>query len=300
VDNLTHTLVGAALAEAGLKKRTALGAATLMIGANFPDIDVIAVPLGKSFEWRRGATHGFLALVVLPFVLAALMWLWDRHVRQRRSPSAAPADYRQLSVLAGLAILTHPTLDFMNSYGMRWLMPFVDKWFYADGLFIIDLVIIAALILGIVWSRRDRTPVPSRMALAVVAVYILANLGLTSMGRSAVATAFPGKRAMVAPVPANPWRRQVVVDADTAYHLGSFSPTAGLTFRGEGVIQKWEGGRPDVAYDRARASPEAQGFLGWVRFPAFQMIGTGGETVVRIVDVRYCCGGWASVAVRLP
>ena len=39
-------MVGAALAEAGLKRRTPLASATLMIGANFPDIDVVAVPLG--------------------------------------------------------------------------------------------------------------------------------------------------------------------------------------------------------------------------------------------------------------
>src|SRR3954464_11342229 len=103
VDNITHTLVGAALAEAGLKRRTALGAATLMIGANFPDIDVIAVPLGKGIEWRRGTTHGFLALAILPFLLAWLIALWDRRVRRRREPEAPPADFRQLVILAAIA-----------------------------------------------------------------------------------------------------------------------------------------------------------------------------------------------------
>src|SRR5688500_4342461 len=66
VDNICHTLVGAALAEAGLKRRTALGSATLMIAANFPDIDVIAVPLGHSLGFRRGITHGIPALLLLP------------------------------------------------------------------------------------------------------------------------------------------------------------------------------------------------------------------------------------------
>ena len=64
MDNICHTLVGAALAEAGLKRRTALGSATLMIAANFPDIDVIAVPLGHSLGFRRGITHGIPALVI--------------------------------------------------------------------------------------------------------------------------------------------------------------------------------------------------------------------------------------------
>ena len=54
MDNLCHTLVGAALAETGLKRRTRLGAATLMIGANFPDVDVATVPFGRAIGMRRG------------------------------------------------------------------------------------------------------------------------------------------------------------------------------------------------------------------------------------------------------
>src|SRR5438093_13549123 len=109
MDNLTHSLVGLALAESGLKRRTSLATATLMIGANFPDIDVIAVPLGVGIQWRRGITHGFLALAILPFVLAGIMTLWDRGVRRRRNPASAPARYRELLVLSAIAMATHPT-----------------------------------------------------------------------------------------------------------------------------------------------------------------------------------------------
>src|SRR5689334_24130531 len=113
MDNLTHTLVGAALAKAGLERRTPLARITLLIGANFPDVDVIAIPFGKNFAWRRGITHGFLALAILPFVLAGLVMLADRFGRRRRDPTAAPADFRQLVLLSAIAIATHPTLDFM-------------------------------------------------------------------------------------------------------------------------------------------------------------------------------------------
>ena len=78
VDNLCHTLVGAALAEAGLKRRTALGSATLMIAANLPDVDVVAVPLGHSLGFRRGLTHGVPALLVLPLLVALRMAGWHR------------------------------------------------------------------------------------------------------------------------------------------------------------------------------------------------------------------------------
>ena len=34
--------------------------------------------------------------------------------------------------------MSHPLLDWLNTYGMRFLMPFDDRWFYGDALFIMD------------------------------------------------------------------------------------------------------------------------------------------------------------------
>ena len=67
MDNVCHTLVGAALAESGLGRRTSLGFATLLIGANLPDLDVLAYLDGPfaALEWRRGWSHGVVALAVL-------------------------------------------------------------------------------------------------------------------------------------------------------------------------------------------------------------------------------------------
>src|SRR5690606_3922380 len=43
-----------------------------------------------------------------------------------------------LLALSYLATLTHPLLDWLNTYGIRLLMPLSDRWFYGDALFIID------------------------------------------------------------------------------------------------------------------------------------------------------------------
>ncbi|HSR40766.1 MAG TPA: metal-dependent hydrolase, partial [Longimicrobiales bacterium] len=40
--------------------------------------------------------------------------------------------------LAYLGVLTHPVLDWMNTYGMRWWLPFHGGWSYGDALFIVD------------------------------------------------------------------------------------------------------------------------------------------------------------------
>jgi inner membrane protein len=294
VDNVTHTLVGAALSHAGLKKRTALASATLMIGANFPDIDVVAVFFPNSVHWRRGHTHGFLALLVLPFVLAWLMRLWDRGVRLRRNPDAAPADVRQLVLLSAIAIWTHPTLDFMNTYGMRWLMPFVNKWFYADGLFIVDVWIFAALALGVYVSKRTSRTMAARLALGFLAIYTAANLGLTSVGRSLVEAQAPGTRFMVAPVAAVPWKRDVIIDDGTTHRFGQW------TLGGDLVLSEgYPKGDGHPAAALARQNPDVQRYLVWARFPRYTVREGPQGTDVHIVDDRYGAE-WASISVRLP
>jgi inner membrane protein len=141
MDPLAHTLVGAALAETGLERRTALGTATLLIGANLPDVDAVAALAGEdtALLLRRGVTHGIVALLVLPWLLAGAMLLFDRWRRRRgKSPPGTPADFRALLALSYLGVLSHPFLDWLNTYGVRVLSPFSDRWFYGDTLFILD------------------------------------------------------------------------------------------------------------------------------------------------------------------
>ena len=137
MDPIAHTLTGAALAAAGLRRATPLATAALVIGANAPDSDVLTGFAGRyaALAMRRGWTHGVLAIAVLPFVVTALLLFWDR---LRRRPDRAPARAGPLLGLAALAVITHPTLDWLNNYGMRWLMPFDGRWSYGDALFIVD------------------------------------------------------------------------------------------------------------------------------------------------------------------
>ena len=87
IDPVCHTLVGAGLARSGLARRTALGTTTLLIGANLPDVDVLAYFWGPAADlaFRRGWTHGILALALWPFVLTGAMLL----LRPRASAGCA-------------------------------------------------------------------------------------------------------------------------------------------------------------------------------------------------------------------
>jgi inner membrane protein len=162
MDPLTHTLAGAALVRAGLGRGAALATATAVVAANAPDVDVVAYFKDEYFAlaFRRGITHGLPALLIWPFVITGAVLLFDRFFRRRHHPSAAPVQARVLLLVATVAVATHPVLDWLNNYGMRWLLPFSPRWSYGDAVFIIDpwiwLLLGAALWLSSEWSKRAR------------------------------------------------------------------------------------------------------------------------------------------------
>jgi inner membrane protein len=92
MDPVAHTFTGAALAAAGLRRATPLATAALLIGANIPDVDVLSYFAGgfEALAFRRGWTHGVLALAVWPFVVTGALLLWDRWVRRRRDAARRP------------------------------------------------------------------------------------------------------------------------------------------------------------------------------------------------------------------
>lgn len=297
MDNLCHTLVGAALGKAGLERRTPLATAALLIGANLPDVDVLAYVWGAdtALAFRRGWTHGLPALVLWPFVLTGLLLAWDRLLRRRRRPEAEPARPRALLLLATVAILTHPFLDWLNTYGMRWWMPFRDVWSYGDVLFIVDPWIWLALLSGILVAlyRKRRTlsrpERPARIALAAVAVYILLMGTSQTAARRLVQASLreagsPPSRTMAGPLPVTPFRRQIVADTGTGYELGTVEWGRSPVFERSRAVVK-NAGHPAVA--AAARTREGAIFLHWARFPFFLVEEHSESWIVYMVDARY-------------
>jgi inner membrane protein len=194
MDNLTHSLVGAVLGQMGLKRKTGLAMPTLIIAANIPDIDAVAVLLGghQHLAIRRGITHGPIAMLLPPLLLwGAMLWFdaWQTR-RGKRPEKRLPVHRGWLLGLAYVGCLTHPALDWCNSYGIRLLEPFSHRWFYGDILFIVDVWIWAALIAGVwVSLRRERREQgnwtrPAWIGFTAVCAYILANGLITGQAES--------------------------------------------------------------------------------------------------------------------
>ena len=157
MDNITHSLVGLALAESALPFRPrrstnfSLFARVISVAANnVPDLDLFLRPLTPGplgyLLQHRGYTHTVIASPLLALLLVLLAWCWAR-VRDR--PLAA-REWVGLYVLALIGVLAHILLDFFNSYGVHPFWPFFDGWIYGDCLFIVEpaiwLLVLAPLL----------------------------------------------------------------------------------------------------------------------------------------------------------
>lgn len=217
MDNLTHGLVGALIGQVGLKRKTGLAMPALIFGANLPDIDAGCVVWGtESLAMRRGLTHGPIAMLLLPLALAGLLWWFDRWQARRgtRPDTRVPVHFGWLFALVFIACLTHPALDWMNVYGIRFLEPFSHRWFHGDVLFIIDVWLWAMMGLGVWLSlRREKRggswQAPARAAIAGALAYIGVNAGITADAEAQA----KGAPVIAAPVPAAFWQRDALLQA---------------------------------------------------------------------------------------
>lgn len=300
MDNVCHTLAGAAFGEAGLKTRTRFGNPILMIAANLPDVDVLAFATSTpAVALRRGWTHGVLAQVLLPFVLTGIAILIDRIWPSRKGRRLRPA---QVLLLSYAGVLSHVFLDWLNSYGVRLLMPFSNQWFHGDAMFIVDPWLWILFLIGVFATRRNARVGPARVALGVAAVYIGAMVWSAAAARELVAAAWAERHGrspqalMVGPVPVDPFRRSIIVDDGHRYVSGSFKwrPLT-ITFDG-GETAK---GSDHAAVARAREHPDFRAILIWARFPYYVVTPVSDGTEVSVRDLRFGTRlGSATVTVR--
>ena len=140
MENLSHSLVGATLAELALpdgasREQRSTFFVTGIIAANLPDADLLYTrittpPLGYLLH-HRGHTHTLGGLVVLAILFGVVGLI----PALRRT--IAPVRGRWWSLVAA-GLVSHLVLDSWNSYGVHPFWPFDTRWIYGDAIFIAD------------------------------------------------------------------------------------------------------------------------------------------------------------------
>lgn len=274
----------------GLRSLTPRAMPALIIAANLPDIDSFVAPLwGEDpLAAHRGFTHGVGGLVTMPFLAIAIILGWEKFRKCKEGPLKLGA----LLLVCFLGTLSHPLLDFLNTYGTRVAEPFSHRWFYGDTLFIMDPWIWIMLILGLELSwraeRLDRNwKRPAAWALGAVIGYIGINgaisLRANALIRPLVERVAEPQIIVAGEVPLEFWKRRMIWRGDGIGGSGEYDLLKGLnhvTLDPEITPLRMDDQRLAAT---AKADKHVRAFLFWSRMP--MVVEKGGQAY--LTDQRF-------------
>jgi inner membrane protein len=228
MDNVTHSLVGVALADLAMGRRATGTKRPLLVGAgviaaNLPDIDIAyawitPAPLGYLLH-HRGHTHTVAGLAVLALAMMAAYW-WFPSARK-----TGPSGRMRISLLIAVALASHLALDALNSYGVHPWYPVDNTWYFGDAVFIFEPWLWLILGVAAAWNGRSRT---ARLAAALpmlAVVGVAASTGVLPMAAVAALAILGGAFGLIA-VRLSAYTRTAVALAMCAAIVAGFAATS--------------------------------------------------------------------------
>ena len=301
MDNITHTLAGIAISQAGFNRKTRYATLAIVIGSNLPDIDSVSGFWGSVtyLAHHRGITHSILGVAVLGVALAAAFYFLGTKVRPGKS--GPPIDGLWLLLACLVATGSHLLLDFTNSYGVRPFLPFSGRW-YAWGIEpIIDPLIWLVLIAGLglpvlfrliseeVGARKTGFQTGAVFSLcAIVALWALRDFShrraLNMLDSISYRQSVP-QRLGAFPTFANPFAWTGVVETAQAFYVLPVNViSSGLVPQDARLFHK---AQTSPALKTALATRTARVFMDFARFPWAEVIPTETGYTVFVRDLRF-------------
>jgi inner membrane protein len=285
------------MSRAGLDRVTPRATAIVLVAANLPDIDIVALAGGgpNYLHWHRYWTHTFLLSPVFALAAVAMVWLFGRP----RLPWVVA------SFVAWLGVLSHLFLDWSNQYGIRFLVPFSPRWYELDNTMLFDPWIYTAcafclfapllgrLVGGEIGARPSNAPRRgwAILALAFFCVYFAGRGVIHSrMVEELDSRTYDGANALrvaAFPTSTSPFRWRGVAESTTAWHVydldafATFDPDSGRTLFKQDHTP---------AMDAAAQTPACGTFKEFAQYPLWIAVPSGeveNGTQVDLVDLRF-------------
>ncbi|MEO8369782.1 MAG: metal-dependent hydrolase [Candidatus Solibacter sp.] len=298
MDNLTHTAIGLFLSRVGPGKWSPRATAIMLVAANIPDADGVSAAGGSLtyLNYHRHLTHSFLLAPLMALAAVALVRLIGR------KPVAWPGAF----AAALVAVASHLALDWTNTYGIRLLLPFSERWLRADITWVADLWIWVVIAIGIaapflgrmVGSEISSGTAKNRnhgrgfawFALLAVLVYdtcrgVLHARVIAGLESHMVEGVVPLRVAAI-PDPVNPFKWTGIVETQGAYVVQDINLVRDSGQRGT-VFHKPES---DPAMEIARRTPAFQDFLRFAQYPLWRVTpypAVENGKLVEVFDMRF-------------
>ncbi len=309
MEPITHFLTGACLGRAGLNRKTAYATLVTTLAAEFPDSDILTEIRGPlvGFAHHRGFTHSFIGMPFDAAVVVAGVYALHRWRLKRGKTTALPARWGLLFFYGLLAAASHILLDFTNNYGVRPFLPFSWRWYSWDIVFVVEPVILAALVLGLampsifslvnqeVGAKRERFQGRSGAIFALLCMVLVWGVRdyqhrrtVTELQDLSYGDEEP-RRAAAMPYPGNPFHWGGIVETQDAFHTMDVDSLQGIVDP-QGREKTYAKPEETPVTMAAKKSWLGQVYLDWAQYPLVEtepLQGPAGGYIVRFSDLRF-------------
>jgi len=164
MDTVSHIVLGAAIGETIFGKK--IGRKAVLYGAlagNIPDIDVFGLFFlsdSQQLLFHRGITHSLFFVVIVSFLLGFFFKKWHKN------------NWKQLTGLCFVAMLSHLLLDSLTCYGMGLFEPFSHYRISFNSIFVVDPFYTLPLLVCIILSFRSKNDSIQRKKWSIIGLSI--------------------------------------------------------------------------------------------------------------------------------
>ncbi|MEO8624506.1 MAG: metal-dependent hydrolase [bacterium] len=290
MENITHSLVGATLAELALPATATTAQRRIfftagIIAANLPDADLLyaritAPPLGYLLH-HRGHTHTLGGLVAQALLIGLIALLPP--LRKRIGTGGT-----RFGLLISAALLSHLVLDSWNSYGVHPFWPFDNRWLYGDAIYIAEPWLWILLGVAAVMNARSRLPRVMIATLLGVLIIVVAWFKFISIIAFASLTLFAVSMALMMTNLPRRARAMAALATATVFVVAMFGISHVVEQRAIASIARAPGAQVvDMALSPEPANPLCWSALGVVKDErAGEYVMTRGS--VALVDIARC------------